>query len=276
MKENGPVLFYQKRMVAFLDVMGFKALLASSPHALEALQKFYDDTIDFLEGKTQVYEQTAAKDGFRKMFVSDAVILTVEMSEDHNTNLNRAERFFSAISLLQYLSAIKSKTWMRGAVSVGDLFIDEKSNILVGPAFVEAFELEKKANYPRVIVHPKVCGFFGKTAIALTTEINSVRTSAKLLCPNPSAPWGRNLPTNRDAIQIDWFRQAFDRRESTTSFFLDLQTRMNTSQDLFEKGQLLLSYIRESYDDFSLEQGHHEKGNERLIEVDSKLKFFGY
>lgn len=273
MNENFPKIEYQKRLVALIDVMGFTQLLNSN---ISLLQKFYTDTHEFLVGKAQIYELDGKTDDFKKVFVSDSIVLSVKLQEDFLKNLEIASRFFSAIALLQYVLAIKSKIWTRGAVSVGDLFIDEKNNVLVGPAFVQAFELEKKANYPRVIIDPKICSFFDLTPHSFVEKINLEKDTAKLIPPNgPARPFLDSF--RHQAIQIDWFCHAFDRVEDLDLFFNDIKNRSSLNQDLFQKSQLLLEYLRESlalqYNKYS-ESGANPP--ERTKNIGKRLLNFGY
>ena len=238
-------LIYEKRLVAFIDVMGFKELLFARDETFEALKAYYNTVAEFLDGKSSVYSTTAPDDSFKKLLVSDSVILSVLLTEDSEENIKRASRFFSTIGLLQYMLAFRSKIWTRGAVSVGDLYIDEESNILVGPAFVQAYELEKFADYPRVVIDPKVFKFFGFSPNTFIEKINTVGFQGRLMGVN-APPRYDIAPFINDAVQIDWFRQAFDRTEQLGDFFDDLAIRQNQSQDLFEKSTKLIRYLKES------------------------------
>lgn len=275
MNEITPTIIYENRLVALIDVMGFQELLRKSEDSLEILQNFYDDSNEFLVAKGRLYEQTAATDDFKKMFVSDSIILSVKLKDNGELNekLQIASRFFAAISLLQFLLAVKTKVWTRGAISVGDLFMDEKKNILVGPAFVSAYSLEKKADYPRVIIDPKVCKEFGLVPSSFIEEINSMGFSAHLIGPNPMPRIGSHMVN--DAIQLDWFRQAFDRVESTSNFFDDLKARISTNQELLEKSHKLLKYLRESLASFKM-SNRDTNLDGRISSIENSIKDFGY
>lgn len=275
LNEITPTIVYENRLVALIDVMGFQELLRKSEESLEILQKFYDDANEFLVAKGRLYEQTAIKDDFKKMFVSDSIILSVKLKseEELDENLQIASRFFSAISLLQFLLAVKTKVWTRGAISVGELFMDEKKNILVGPAFVSAYSLEKKADYPRVIIDPRVCKEFGLVPAVFIERINSMGFSAHLIGPNPMPRIGSYMVN--DAIQLDWFRQAFDRVENTTRFFDDLKVRISANQELLEKSHKLLKYLRESLASFKMAK-RDANFEQKISSIENSIKDFGY
>ncbi|MBK7892152.1 MAG: hypothetical protein IPJ84_15315 [Bdellovibrionales bacterium] len=266
---------YQNRLVAVIDVMGFRELL-KGPGVSAALQKFYEETFEFLEAKGQIYHQTASDEAFRKLFVSDSIVLSVLLSDDRRKNIKIAARFFSAISFLQYMLAVKSKVWTRGAVSAGSLYINEQANILVGSAFVQAFELEKIADYPRIIVDPRLCQIFGCTPHKFVEEINSVDGySGKLISPN-----GVNRIAfgafRHEAIQIDWFGHAFNRRERLDSFFDDLKQRASLDQKLFKKAGRLLEYLRESVCLNTKSGAASGPSGKRVAMIDERLSEFGY
>lgn len=271
-----PTIIYKNCIVALIDVMGFRKML-SGDEVSDTLKSFYEDTYEFLLAKGRIYDLDGKNDNFKKLFVSDSIVLSVELTDDLNTNVQIAARFFSAIALLQYILAVKTKIWTRGAVSVGNLFMDEQTNILVGPAFVEAFELEKTAEYPRVIVDPKLCATFDMTPKNFINQINSVQGYIGKLIP-PNGPYRAFMDSMRhNAIQIDWFRHAYDRQESVDSFFDDLKARSSSDQSLFQKSQMLLEYLRESvalqHNEYS-ETG--KKPPQRVMKIAERLKEFGY
>lgn len=271
--DTSPTVVYQNRLVALIDVMGFKKLLHPNEKSRELLQSFYDQSFEFFSAKGQNYAETAPDDDFKKIFVSDSIILSVVLTEDESKNLQVATRFFAAIALLQFLLAVKTKIWTRGAVSIGDLYIDEKTNVLVGPAFVSAYELEKKADYPRVIIDPKVCQFFDLVPAAFMRKINSLGYSNLLLGPNADNRLS-GAPMNHNAIQIDWFRQTFTRSEIVSSFFKDLKIRISEDQTLFEKSIRLLEYLRESCISFECSTETKSTGNRKLEKIKGYLAEF--
>ncbi|QDK45634.1 hypothetical protein DOM22_10975 [Bdellovibrio sp. ZAP7] len=239
-----------KRLVAFLDVMGFQELLKDS--TLASLQKYYDIANSFLVDKTNLYNSVAVDDNFQKIFVSDSIIMTVDLLsetevDNEQENFERVRRLISAVGLLQYLLAIQANIWTRGAISIGDLFLEENTQTLVGPAFIQAYELEKKADYARVIIDPRVIAAFNISSMEFGDRLNSADTnSCHVIIPEFKQPFGLPQMQN-DAVMIDWFRQSFDRTEPTENFFQDLKSRMLTKQELFEKGNKLIRYLVESY-----------------------------
>jgi hypothetical protein len=153
---------------------------------------------------------------------------------------------------------------------LGNLFIDDVRNILVGPAFVDAYNLEKTADFARVIVDPKVCRYFDLLPHTFVSSINTNGTKV-LMAPSNGMRWGGAVYMN-DAILIDWFFCATSLRHSMEPFFNDLKARMTADQALYFKSFKLLAYFRESLSDAKQKK---EINEERHLEISEILKRFG-
>ncbi|WP_413578563.1 hypothetical protein ACLVWU_08500 [Bdellovibrio sp. HCB290] len=242
-----PTINYEtKKLVAFLDVMGFKELLKTGH--LSKLQKYYDIANEYLDGKAGLYRDTASNDNFQRIFVSDSIIMSIDLIGDKSSHdIDRVRRFFSAVSLLQYLLATKAQVWTRGAISVGNLFMDQATQTLVGPAYIQAYELESKADYPRVIIDPRVFAFFEMSAKGFKQRIHDPNNNGTHIIV-PELGGSVALPKmQNEAVFLDWFRQSFDRTENLDFFFEDLSERIFLKQDIFEKGNKLIRYLVECY-----------------------------
>lgn len=265
------LLNYETRAIAFIDVMGFKELLFSPNSPIDLLQDYYRNASEFLDGKSATYNMSAPEDSFKKLFVSDSIILSVKFSSDQGTNTARIARFFNSIALLQYTLATKSKIWTRGAVSIGDLCINERQNVLVGPAFVQAYELEKLADYPRIIIDPKLLKYFGHNQKEFIKKINQFELGGNLIGINQTQRIGLS-PFGNDAIQIDWFRHSFEREDNLDGFFSDLSSRQYLNQNLFGKANRLIRYLQESLhlylDTHSLHESSKKPSRVKAIEAE--------
>jgi hypothetical protein len=244
---EAPTIVYRRRLVAFLDVMGFKELLRADVESINKLQMYYDKIFTYLDGKSNLYQNTAQEDEFKKMLVSDSIIMSIVLDGDDTQKLNKTARFLSSVSLIQYLLAVECDIWTRGGVSLGNLFIDEAQNVLVGSAFVSAFNLEEKANYLRVIVDPMVCKELDILPNRLIEKLEETGYKGVLMGSDQTARFGR-LPFVSDCLQIDWFRHAFERTENLNGFFNGFKERITSNQSLYEKAQQLGYYLRNSYD----------------------------
>ncbi|WP_413942710.1 hypothetical protein [Bdellovibrio sp. HCB-162] len=237
---------YEKRLVAFIDVMGFKELLKPEPFNQNQLSRYYNTAFKYLEEKESLYLKNAEDDKFTNIFVSDSIILSVVLSGNATNDFLKAGRLISTISELQYRLATHASVWTRGALSIGDLCIDSQKNVLVGPAFVQAYELERLANYPRVIIDPRVIKEFSMTSDKFVEEMRSSVYRSWLIGTNVQPLW-RQSDFKNDAIQIDWFSYAFHDLVDLNPFFMDIIKRQYSNQELFIKSEFLVRYLIESH-----------------------------
>ena len=134
---------YERRLILFVDFLGFKEIVdrtATDPEALqkvlwamEQLRAIGDDAM----GESQRFQQ-----------FSDCVVLSFRVTEPSGVFYLLNDIGITTITLAS------AGFMIRGAVTVGDLYHDEQ--LIVGPAMVRAYELESKsAKYPRVIIDPE-------------------------------------------------------------------------------------------------------------------------
>jgi hypothetical protein len=158
---------FEKRFVAFIDILGFKKLIDSVEAATEESADFQraKDILDFLHRESVesnghhdllVYKQT--KDGLletelgdpRLSYISDCVIISTEGSFDG---------FKAICNKITKLSVQGASIgiYIRGAVTYGNVY--HHGPMLFGTAYQRAYELEPKALYPRVIMDEVVFDF---------------------------------------------------------------------------------------------------------------------
>jgi len=132
----------EKAYVAFIDVLGFKNIVYNNNH--EKLSKFFEITKTSFE----LFDQTKAK--LKKFILSDSIIFAIEQGE------NNLKEILIAIRNLQAFLAAEN-IWVRGAISFGDVYMGDwgDGKIIYGDGYIKAYELEKKAVYPRVIIDPR-------------------------------------------------------------------------------------------------------------------------
>jgi hypothetical protein len=136
--DNG-TLDYQERIVAFIDVLGFSALVKASGSDPEAQAKIRE-----LIGTNELFDQ------FMKLlplatatFFSDCFVVSMGRT-DQVLFMVREVGYLCKRLLLQGLPC-------RGAITVGPLHHHDRT--VVGPAFVDAYHMERSvAIYPRVIL----------------------------------------------------------------------------------------------------------------------------
>ncbi len=129
---------YKERVVAFVDVLGFSALVRRSetdPAAMDNVRKLVTVNELFYSFMTKFQLSTAS-------FFSDSFVLS--MQPDRVLYVVREIGYLCRYLLLQGLPC-------RGAITTGSLY--HRGRFVLGPAFVSAAEMEKSvAVYPRVVL----------------------------------------------------------------------------------------------------------------------------
>ena len=145
-----PTLSYEDRIVAFVDILGFRSLvgrLQSDPKlhrqlhgALSAIKSFKSIAGD---------PQTAQKELEASVF-SDSIVISGATSELHAV-------IWTCLGLQTRLLAFGVLT--RGGISRGPTH--HKEDVLFGEGMIKAYDLESKAAiYPRVVVDPQLVSEF--------------------------------------------------------------------------------------------------------------------
>lgn len=144
---------YEERIVAFVDVLGFKN---------EIEMKTVNSTNDEVEKETsRIYDfiSQLQKDFVKRNFSSDSTYRVSQFSDSLVISYSISEQasvFWILMGLLYlHLDAIFHGLLIRGAVTFGKLIHDDEH--LFGPAIDEAYKMESEiAIYPRIIVNPKL------------------------------------------------------------------------------------------------------------------------
>jgi len=145
--------------VAYLDVMGFSNLVNKGN--VTRLESYFNKIIEILDNlKIQ-------KSNIQSFLISDSIILITPDSKQDFLNLIIAIRRIQSALLWK-------KILLRGAVSYGEVFYNQKNNIIVGKGFIKAYLLESEANFPRVIIDPAIIKNFGKDKNDFLNEFNSL------------------------------------------------------------------------------------------------------
>lgn len=133
------IVSYEKRLVAFLDLQGFKDdIICNYPaEAIGALFGQFDYLKKSLEKDTESLQIT---------IISDSIVISVTLDKPENLIF-----FFEACSYFAKSRIEKSFTAIRGGISYGELH--HKDNIVFGPALVDAYDISEglhKSDYLRL------------------------------------------------------------------------------------------------------------------------------
>lgn len=142
---------YEKRIVLYLDILGFKSAIDKSIEDYgilksihKVLNNIYSDRVKNYHGPLE-----GASYGMHVSVFSDNIVMSIPYE---------TENFF--------YDFIRSTYWLvneilwdgflaRGAITIGDLYHDDK--IIFGPALNEAYQMESELSiYPRVIISKQI------------------------------------------------------------------------------------------------------------------------
>lgn len=137
----------EEKFVAFIDVLGFKELVFSNANT-----KLFEYFEIILNERSRLKNLGSE---IQSTLISDSIIISTALT---NQGLHDIISIVKGIQSKLLLKGIL----LRGAISFGEIYIDEENNVVVGKALIKAYELEKKAIYPRVIIDPPVIVKFHK------------------------------------------------------------------------------------------------------------------
>ena len=148
---------YEAKLVAFIDVLGFKSLV-------ERDEKFrLEQYFAYITSNLKEYSKKG-KGEIDYILISDAIVLIVDFTG------NWLQQLIQIVSVIQARLLIL-KIPLRGAISFGDVYLNRDDNIIVGSGLINAYLLEEKAIYPRVIIDRKLMKY-GDMKLVLNRERN--------------------------------------------------------------------------------------------------------
>lgn len=161
---------YDDRLVAFLDILGFSRMVLDGK----------DDDVEFLlnliPDMMRTHKGSVLRDDLQVTIVSDSIILSVKATPE-----NLIKDLFNIcviVGRIQHELALNG-CYMRGGISVGKMVHDSKNNLIVGPAYINAYLLEsQKSIVPRVIIGKEVVDFYGKNYDQLCELLNDETTQS--------------------------------------------------------------------------------------------------
>jgi len=142
---------YEKAIVSFIDILGFKELVENSPpevvkSALDLVNRFArpkveDEDLDF----SFVAESIS---------FSDCIVRVRRTEKEPNLSYPAGLVFYEIIDLLHAQGELLNQgILLRGGIAYGDIYFNK--NQIYGPALNQAYELEAKyAVYPRIVLAP--------------------------------------------------------------------------------------------------------------------------
>ncbi len=156
---------YEKRIVAFIDILGFKSLINETEKSDNQNEiKNITDAFDLIY---KVLDKHYSKDQIKEIkysTFSDCIVFSFP-------SFQTDALFFACLPLIWLQADLVSNhnIFLRGAITIGDIYHD--ANKVFCPAMVEAYELESKvAKYPRIILDPKIKTAYDDWLVKLEEE----------------------------------------------------------------------------------------------------------
>ena len=148
---------YTKAIVTFVDLLGFKEAVneMSASEVNELLDKFLEYTQNnYASCYEKMYETPPLT--YNAVF-SDSVLRVTYLDHPINDRRPYGAVFYEVLSLAHALiSLFPVGIMFRGAISVGDIFVDPDKNKFYGPALLEATKIESEIGAPCVALSDSV------------------------------------------------------------------------------------------------------------------------
>jgi hypothetical protein len=153
-----PPFEYQDRVLVYLDLLGWSQLVQRSKNEMTAKHEV-DKAIQKLASFGSTYHALARANpqqydeqiGVYITQASDSLMISCPPAKEH------VEVMLDALSDICTVLLVRARCYARGALVRGPLHhrIDAYRGVVVGPALVDAVELEKAAHHPRIVISPE-------------------------------------------------------------------------------------------------------------------------
>lgn len=170
MKEESRKIQYEEKLIAFIDILGFKDIVRRSERSQRTLELIYD-SLSFLKRREigskwnlQLIEieEDAQKRDLKEFDIadrtycssfSDSIAVSVSYTEE---NIN--ESFSTLVANLSFVGTrlMTSGVLLRGSITTGKS-IHTENGIVFGQGLIDAYLLESSAaHFPRIIISEKL------------------------------------------------------------------------------------------------------------------------
>ena len=162
---------YEERVVAFIDILGFKNLVYAANNNI-MYRNSIKDIIEFIYREKEDNDKgilSLKEIGKEVSVFSDNIVISM------NTNSEGAFFYTIMDAIHIQIELLAKGFFVRGGLTIGDIFHDGR--IIFGPALIKAYELEsEKANWARIIIDSDILEYgITKTAIkhnSINYELN--------------------------------------------------------------------------------------------------------
>lgn len=246
MNDNNPIE-YSPYFVAFLDILGFRNLVFGNQN--EKINTYFT----LINEITNDLKSIPIKRNIGSITISDSVILSIPFDDDNlEVTLSNFRQLCIAIQKIQFKLALNN-IWMRGAVSFGDACFKKVENQIVGKAYIDAYELEKTAIYPRVVVDNRLIEKLGfDSSSKLIDKINHFNlgvTEYEATERNILFWWNYNYGQRRKGISydvplfIDYLVYAFESEQDLTDIVSNIGKNIYSGNSIYSKYRWVTDYL---------------------------------
>lgn len=236
----------EDRLVAFLDVLGFKELLDDK----KRIELYFNKIIKIL----RTLKTVEGKSEIEYALISDSVVLSFPF----RNRLQNLNEFLTALGRIQAELCLEN-IWLRGAVTIGSIKMQRigGNQVVFGKGLSEAYIMESKhAKYPRILIDPKIIKRLKRTREKLMNELASMNTNSiffKSILFDPSVRSyfsEKDVPgaiIANDGVWINFFEYVRSNKIKFNKFIEDLKENLYLGQEHYEKYKWLQSYALLEY-----------------------------
>lgn len=234
------------RTVAFIDILGFRALIENKP--LQELAKDYDNMVGATNAMNRPFQSDTSvptlfpehhkSDSWCQRYIfSDSIILISNSNDD----MSCLKLLVYAWRLLQSLLAMKLPA--RGAVYFGEMYENRERNVVLGKALTGAHSLEQKQQWIGIAIDKTVEEAF-PTLFSLFKPNETLLSQVFFLYPVPFKDG-----TKRPLHTINW-RFNFIVEKGTRSLFSQsedtairekIQNTLDYAKAIIDSGKIYVS-----------------------------------
>jgi hypothetical protein len=163
---------FEERAVAFIDVLGFKALVNKSASDSSSLAQL-GNLVELLSSAVPSLDKTVDTSIPQHLipkhiYISDCIILSAPLKDEDRASYDGLQILVMRVIQLSHFF-LSAGYLVRGGISVGKVWHTD-SNI-VGPAYQEAFNLEQEETAPIVVLSDHAASqWTGNSRMCLTHE----------------------------------------------------------------------------------------------------------
>lgn len=239
---------YERRIVAFIDIMGFKNHINKT----ERDPKYAKKLLEVMQGIVEIKNDNdkgilgLKKYGKEVSIFSDCIVISYPLSFEGGL-------FHILIDIVHIqIELLFSDVILRGGISIGDIY--HKDQIVFGPAMVEAYYLESKiAKYPRIVLKNKtiIDGILETLPDRHTIEMESEYISSLLKVDKKDNICYLDILSQSDEFdEIEVYFEFLDKLKS----IIETELKTNIDGRVVEKYKWLRKYYNKTVEECGLKK----------------------